>query len=98
MARRYETLARLTNEYRAELTFLETKKKALEDYDNREKQIEEYIKVIRDLQTDGLKKKWHLIRFSRLSVINGGRAKGVPRKGGTHGRKWAYIVHPSKTN
>ena len=39
-----------------------------------------------------------LNRFSRLSVMKGGRAKGTPRKGGKHGRKWAYIVHPSKAN
>ena len=73
-------------------------KKIIDKVEKREKEIEEYIKGIRDLQTDGLRQKWHLIRFSRLSVINGGRAKGVPRKGGTHGRKWTYIVHPSKTN
>jgi hypothetical protein len=73
-------------------------KKIIDKVEKREKEIEEYIKGIRDLQTDGLRQKWHLIRFSRLSVINGGRAKGVPRKGGTHGRKWNYIVHPSKTN
>ena len=73
-------------------------KKILDKVEKREKEIEEYIKGIRDLQTDGLKQKWHLMRFSKLKVIKGGRAKGVPRKGGTHGRKWPYIVHPSKTN
>ena len=72
--------------------------KVIKQIDKRDQEIKEYIKGIRDLQTDGLRQKWHLIRFSRLNVINGGRAKGVPRKGGTHGRKWTYIVHPSKAN
>ena len=72
--------------------------KIIKKVNKRDQEIKDYIKGIRDLQTTGLQKKWHLIRFSRLNVINGGRAKGVPRKGGTHGRKWTYIVHPSKTN
>ena len=73
-------------------------RKTIDKVEKREKEIEEYIKGIRDLQTDGLKQKWHLMRFSKLKVIKGGRGKGVPRKGGTHGRKWTYIVHPSKAN
>ena len=72
--------------------------KIIKKVDKRDEDIKAYIKGIRDLQTTGLKKKWHLIKFSRLSVMSGGRAKGVPRKGGTHGRKWTYIVHPNKTN
>ena len=73
-------------------------KKIIDKVEKREKEIEEYIKGIRDLQTNGLRKKWWLLRFSKLKVIQGGRAKGTPRKGGTHGRKWTYIVHPNKTN
>ena len=72
--------------------------KVIKKVNQRDQEIKDYIKGIRDLQTTGLQKKWHMIRFSRLSVIKGGRAKGTPRKGGTHGRKWAYIVHPSKAN
>ena len=72
--------------------------KIIKKVNKRDQEIKDYIKGIRDLQTTGLQKKWHMIRFSRLSVMSGGRAKGVPRKGGTHGRKWTYIVHPSKTN
>ena len=72
--------------------------KVIKKIDERDKEIKEYIKGIRDLQTTGLQKKWHMFRFSKMSVIQGGRAKGVPRKGGTHGRKWTYIVHPNKTN
>ena len=72
--------------------------KVIKKIDAREKEIKEYIKGIRDLQTTNLQKKWQLIRFSKMNVIQGGRAKGTPRKGGNHGRKWAYIVHPSKTN
>ena len=72
--------------------------KVIKKVNKRDQEIKDYIKGIRDLQTTGLQKKWHLIRFSRLSVMKGGRAKGTPRKGGKHGRKWAYIVHPSKAN
>ena len=72
--------------------------KVIKKVNKRDQEIKDYIKGIRDLQTTGLQKKWHMIRFSRLSVIKGGRAKGTPRKGGKHGRKWAYIVHPSKAN
>ena len=72
--------------------------KVIKKVNQRDQEIKDYIKGIRDLQTTGLQKKWHLIRFSRLSVMKGGRAKGTPRKGGKHGRKWAYIVHPSKAN
>ena len=72
--------------------------KIIKKVNKRDQEIKDYIKGIRDLQTTGLQKKWHLIRFSRLSVMKGGRAKGTPRKGGKHGRKWAYIVHPSKAN
>ena len=72
--------------------------KVIKKVNQRDQEIKDYIKGIRDLQTTGLQKKWHMIRFSKLSVMNGGRAKGVPRKGGKHGRKWAYIVHPSKAN
>ena len=72
--------------------------KVIKKIDERDKEIKEYIKGIRDLQTTGLQKKWHMIRFSKMNVIQGGRAKGTQRKGGTHGRKWAYIVHPSKAN
>ena len=72
--------------------------KIIKKVDKRDEEIKAYIKGIRDLQTTGLQKKWHMIRFSRLSVIKGGRAKGTPRKGGKHGRKWTYIVHPNKTN
>ena len=72
--------------------------KVIKKIDAREKEIKEYIKGIRDLQTTNLQKKWQLIRFSKMSVIKGGRAKGTPRKGRKHGRKWAYIVHPSKAN
>ena len=72
--------------------------KVIKKVNQRDQEIKDYIKGIRDLQTTGLQKKWHMIRFSRLSVIKGGRAKGTPRKGGKHGRKWTYIVAPSKTN
>ena len=72
--------------------------KVIKKVNQRDQEIKDYIKGIRDLQTTGLQKKWHMIRFSRLSVIKGGRAKGTPRKGGKHGRKWAYIVHPNKTH
>ena len=72
--------------------------KVIKKVNQRDQEIKDYIKGIRDLQTTGLQRKWHMIRFSRLSVMSGGRAKGVPRKGGTHGRKWTYIVHPNKTN
>ena len=72
--------------------------KVIKKVNKRDQEIKDYIKGVRDLQTTGLQRKWHLIRFSKLSVINGGRAKGVPRKGGNHGRKWAYIVHPNKTH
>jgi hypothetical protein len=72
--------------------------KVIKKVNQRDQEIKDYIKGIRDLQTTGLQKKWHMIRFSRLSVIKGGRAKGTPRKGGKHGRKWTYIVHPSKAN
>ena len=72
--------------------------KVIKKVNKRDQEIKDYIKGIRDLQTTGLQRKWHMIRFSRLSVIKGGRAKGTPRKGGKHGRKWAYIVHPSKAN
>ena len=72
--------------------------KVIKKVNQRDQEIKDYIKGIRDLQTTGLQRKWHMIRFSRLSVIKGGRAKGTPRKGGKHGRKWAYIVHPSKAN
>ena len=72
--------------------------KVIKKVNQRDQEIKDYIKGIRDLQTTGLQKKWHMIRFSRLSVIKGGRAKGTPRKGGTHGRKWTYIVAPSKAN
>ena len=72
--------------------------KVIKKIDAREKEIKEYIKGIRDLQTTNLQKKWQLIRFSKMNVIQGGRAKGTPRKGGTHGRKWTYIVHPNKAN
>ena len=72
--------------------------KVIKKVNQRDQEIKDYIKGIRDLQTTGLQKKWHLIRFSRLSVMKGGRAKGTPRKGGKHGRKWTYIVAPSKAN
>ena len=72
--------------------------KIIKKVNKRDQEIKDYIKGIRDLQTTGLQKKWHMIRFSRLSVIKGGRAKGTPRKGGKHGRKWTYIVAPSKAN
>ena len=72
--------------------------KVIKKVDKRDEDIKAYIKGIRDLQTTGLQKKWHMIRFSKMSVIQGGRAKGTPRKGGKHGRKWNYIVAPSKTN
>jgi len=72
--------------------------KVIKKVNKRDEEIKAYIKGIRDLQTTGLQKKWHMIRFSRLSVMNGGRAKGTPRKGGKHGRKWTYIVHPNKAN
>ena len=72
--------------------------KVIKKVNQRDQEIKDYIKGIRDLQTTGLQKKWHMIRFSRLSVIKGGRAKGTPRKGGKHGRKWTYIVAPSKAN
>ena len=72
--------------------------KVIKKVNKRDQEIKDYIKGIRDLQTTSLQRKWHMIRFSRLSVIKGGRAKGTPRKGGKHGRKWAYIVHPSKAN
>ena len=72
--------------------------KVIKKVNKRDQEIKDYIKGIRDLQTTGLQKKWHMIRFSRLSVIKGGRAKGTPRKGGKHGRKWTYIVAPSKAN
>ena len=72
--------------------------KVIKKVNKRDQEIKDYIKGIRDLQTTGLQRKWHMIRFSRLSVMKGGRAKGTPRKGGKHGRKWAYIVHPSKAN
>ena len=72
--------------------------KIIKKVNKRDQEIKDYIKGIRDLQTTGLQKKWHLIRFSRLSVMKGGRAKGTPRKGGKHGRKWTYIVAPSKAN
>ena len=72
--------------------------KVIKKVNKRDQEIKDYIKGVRDLQTTGLQKKWHMIRFSKMSVIQGGRAKGVPRKGGNHGRKWAYIVHPNKTH
>ena len=72
--------------------------KVIKKVNQRDQEIKDYIKGIRDLQTTGLQRKWHMIRFSRLSVIKGGRAKGTPRKGGKHGRKWTYIVAPSKAN
>ena len=72
--------------------------KVIKKVNKRDQEIKDYIKGIRDLQTTGLQRKWHMIRFSRLSVIKGGRAKGTPRKGGKHGRKWTYIVAPSKAN
>ena len=72
--------------------------KIIKKVNQRDQEIKDYIKGIRDLQTTGLQRKWHMIRFSRLSVIKGGRAKGTPRKGGKHGRKWTYIVAPSKAN
>ena len=61
-----------------------------------EKEIKEYIKGIKDLVNSGIQRKWNLLRMR--NVNSGGRAKGAPRKGGKHGRKWAYIVHPSKAN
>ena len=72
--------------------------KVIKQIDKRDKEIKEYIKGIRDLQTTWLQKNWLMFRFSKMSVIQGCRAKGVPRKGGNHGRKWAYIVHPNKTH
>ena len=72
--------------------------KVIKKVNQRDQEIKDYIKGIRELQTTGLQRKWHMIRFSRLSVIKGGRAKGTPRKGGKHGRKWTYIVAPSKAN
>ena len=72
--------------------------KVIKKVNKRDQEIKDYIKGVRDLQTTGLQKKWHMIRFSKMSVIQGGRAKGIPRKGGNHGRKWTYIVHPSKAN
>ena len=73
-------------------------RQSIKKIDAREKEIKEYVRGIRDLQTTNLQKKWQLIRFSKMNVIQGGRAKGTPRKGGTHGRKWTYIVHPNKAN
>ena len=72
--------------------------KVIKKVDKRDQEIKDYIKGIKDLQTAGLQRKWHLIRFSKMNVIQGGRAKGTPRKGGNHGRKWAYTVHPNKTH
>ena len=71
-------------------------KKVIDKVDKRDKDIKEYIKGIRDLVNNGIQRKWNLLRMR--NVNSGGRAKGVPRKGGKHGRKWNYIVAPSKTN
>ena len=70
--------------------------KVIDKVDKRDKEIKEYIKGIRDLVNNGLKRKWNLMRMR--NVNSGGRAKGIPHKGGNHGRKWAYIVAPNKAN
>jgi hypothetical protein len=71
-------------------------KKVIDKVDKRDKDIKEYIKGIKDLVNSGIQRKWNLLRMR--NVNSGGRAKGAPRKGGKHGRKWAYIIHPSKAN
>ena len=53
--------------------------KVIKKVDKRDQEIKDYIKGIKDLQTAGLQRKWHLIRFSKMNVIQGGRAKGTPR-------------------
>ena len=71
-------------------------KKVIDKVDKRDKDIKEYIKGIKDLVNSGIQRKWNLLRMR--NVNSGGRAKGAPRKGGTHGRKWTYIVAPNQTN
>ena len=74
--------------------------KVIKKVEKREKDIDDYVNGIKNLQTINLARKWYVMRMNSkvIRVYKGGRPAGVPRKGGKHGRKWNYIVAPSKTN